>query len=53
MTENTQYAKIAKENLKLTPKKMEVFLKQASSLRRNLKLRQQQKREKEKCMHSK
>lgn len=53
MTEETPYAKQAKENLKLTSKKMEVFLKQATSLRRNLKLRQKQKQEKEKCMPSK
>ena len=48
MTEETPYAKQAKENLKLAPKKMDVFLKQALSLRRNLKLRQKQKQEKEK-----
>jgi hypothetical protein len=53
MTEETPYAKQAKENLKMPPKKMEAFLKQAMSLRRNLKLRQKQKQEKEKCMLSK
>ena len=53
MTQDTPYAKQAKENLKMPTKKMEVFLKQAISLRRNLKLRQKQKQEKEKCMLSK
>ena len=53
MIENTPYANQAKENLKLTQKKLDAFLKQAASLRRNLKLRQKQKQEKEKCMHLK
>ena len=51
-TAETPFEKQARENLKLTPKKMETFLRQARALRRNLRIRQEQKREK-KCKRSK
>ena len=55
MTEpNTAFERQARDNLKLSPKKMETFLKHARALRRNLKNRQKQQQErKEKCMPSK
>ena len=51
---NTTFEKQAQDNLGLSPKKMETFLKQARALRRNLSYRKKQQQErKEKCMHSK
>ncbi len=44
----------ARQNLALSPKRLATFLKQAMALRRNLKLRQKQKQERQaKCMRSK
>ena len=52
--ENTTFEKQAQDNLKLSPKKMDAFLKQARALRRNLSYRKKQQQErKEKCMPSK
>ncbi len=53
MTENeissdmSAFEKQARENLSLSPKKMATFLKQAQALRRNLKLRQKQRKERQ------
>ena len=53
-TENNAFEKQAKENLNLSAKRMTTFLKQAAALRRNLKNRQKQQRERqEKWTHSK
>ena len=50
----TTFEKQAYENLKLSPRRMQTFLKQAKALRRNLKARQKQQQERQsKCMHSK
>lgn len=40
-TAETPFEKQARENLKLSPKKMETFLRQARALRRNLQIRQE------------
>ena len=45
-TVETPFEKQARENLKISPKKMETFLRQARALRRNLKIRQEQERQK-------
>ena len=44
---------IVDQNLKLTGKKKEAFLRQAVALRANIELRQKQKKERKKCMLSK
>ena len=44
---------IVEKNLNLTGKKKESFLREAQALRANIKLRQKQKKERKKCMHSK
>ena len=44
----------ARQNLSLSDKRMDAFLKKASALRRNLKLRKKQQTERQKqCTHSK
>jgi len=54
MSEMTPFEKQARENLNLSDKKMDDFLKKAQALRRNLKLRQKQQTERQnKCTHSK
>ncbi len=45
--------KQARENLSLTPKQLEKFLKQARALRKNLALRKKQQQERKACTHSK
>lgn len=45
-TPQTPFEKQARENLNLSPKRMETFLKQAQALRRNLQLRKEQERQK-------
>lgn len=48
------FEETARKNLKLSPKKMEAFIREGIALRRNLKLRQKQQKERQKkCMHSK
>ena len=50
----TGFNEKAKENLNLSPKQMDKFLKQAEALRRNLALRKQQQQERtKKCTPSK
>ncbi|MBQ7413236.1 MAG: hypothetical protein IJV07_03065 [Alphaproteobacteria bacterium] len=52
--QNDNFEQQARQNLSLSDKKMESFLKQAAALRRNLKARKKQKQEREKkCMPSK
>ncbi|MDY6408118.1 MAG: hypothetical protein SPL08_05420 [Pseudomonadota bacterium] len=50
----TPFVTQARENLSLSEKKMQAFLKEAEALRRNLKNRQKQKQERQnRCMRSK
>ena len=55
MTDKTNaFEKQARENLSLSPKRMETFLREALALRRNLANRKKQNQEREKkCTHSK
>lgn len=53
-TDMSTFEKMARENLNLSPKRLATFLTQATALRRNLKLRQKQQKERQtKCTHSK
>ena len=45
--------KIVEQNLDLTGKKKDVFLRQARALRANMALRKKQQKERKKCMHLK
>lgn len=54
ISDMSAFERTARENLSLSPKKMATFLTQAAALRRNLKLRQKQQKERQnKCTHSK
>jgi len=54
MTEKSSFETKARENLSLSEKKMQAFLKEAEALRRNLKNRQKQQKERQnKCTRSK
>ena len=50
---NDRLEEIVDNDLKLTGKKKEVFLRQARALRANIELRRKQQKERKKCMLSK
>ena len=50
---NDQLEKIVENNLNLSGKKKEAFLRQARALRANIELRKKQQKDKQKCMRSK